>query len=582
MVDPSTSNSTTVRQTIISNLEAPRLQGVATKHFTYFLKLRELYEKQISEKNRELGLTITPTSFKASIDDSLLKIFITAEWISATAVSEITEDELTKCIKERASFKPEGNDLFRIENIIRNVKMDMSLKEAEGRVWTLQYPYVTVLEAAGMQDLPEQKPHIAIKHILKRVKPPRLRTRMKNIVEWRKDEGFEKKDFGAFMRELAKQAKKLEEELETEGSQESDTDNSETDSGATRRHGGKSGQKNKQRVGKKRSRQDEEKTASSKDSPASKKAKADLPPCLNPKCDGHHFISKCPNSSEDVKDTLRKEYRERKKAGRRNRADIPASKPTNGGVKKGSLHRFGAEIIDSHSSLFSAYFFQGAVETVVLGDQGADTNVIPMAVFQKIRKADPNCPIQALNPPHIYTGIAALASLKAAPQPKPNILLCKKQVELDVHLRIRHGTQLVLRSVTWKIADTDLDCVIIGRQVLQALGCDNKAILAAACDQHNGIINIPEALERDSNLRHAQGSGTIASLLQSGTFHSSATEGDDGLEDTNEYIDLGDDDQSVIDEGVSNLVDKAKENGMSENGIVKLANLVEKYKQVFD
>lgn len=213
----SSSTAGTVRQTIVTNLEAPRLQGVATKHFTAFLKKRELYEKQVEEKNREPGVKITATSYRASIDDSYLRIFLTAEWIKAESLDKITEEQIKDCIKKKAFYKPEEYELDRIDHLVRKVKMDMALKDAEDRVWSLHHHYLEVLEAAGMADLPTQKPHIAIKHILKRIKPYQFRQRMRSILQWRKDGDFGKKDFGAFMRVLAEQAKNLEQEKGSSG-----------------------------------------------------------------------------------------------------------------------------------------------------------------------------------------------------------------------------------------------------------------------------------------------------------------------------------------------------------------------------
>lgn len=202
----------TVKQTIVSNLEAPRLRGVSTQHFTTFLKERELYEKQLEEKNKDPGFKVSPTSYRASIDDEDLKIFITANWISASSVDEITEEELQKCVHSRAVREISENQLSLINLVVRDVKMNMNILEAEDRVWSLHRHYNCVLKNAGFADLIEKKPHIAIGHILKRVKPVELQSRMHEIIKWRRDDNFDRKDFGEFMRELAKQAKRLEDE----------------------------------------------------------------------------------------------------------------------------------------------------------------------------------------------------------------------------------------------------------------------------------------------------------------------------------------------------------------------------------
>ena len=49
---------------------------------------------------------------------------------------------------------------------------------------------------------------------------------------------------------------------------------------------------------------------------------------------------------------------------------------------------------------------------------------------------------------------------------------------------------------------------MIGRHLLQAIGFDNKSMLAAACNKHVGVINIPKSLAAISAARVTQ--GTIA------------------------------------------------------------------------
>ncbi|CAN8071777.1 unnamed protein product [Agarophyton chilense] len=558
---------------IVSNLEAPRLQSVTVRNFASFQKKRELYEKQVEENNREPGVDITPLSYEASIENYLLQIFLTAEWIKAADIKDITEEQLKSCIQTRASFNPDGNDLTRIEYVIRKVQMDMNLKEAEDRVWNLHHRYITALESEGMKELPAEKPHISIQHILKRIKPSRLRNIMKNIVRWRKEERFERKDFGVFMRELAAQAKKLDVELERDGvpksEDEKDSDSSHSSTIQADRKQGKGGKRKSHEKSRKRRRERTGEQGDSDKQGRKKKPNRDLPPCLNPECAEFLFIADCNNSTEEEKEKFRKEYYAEKKKRR--------EEATSGrhGKKKGKVNRVASERIDSHSSLFSALFCNGAVETVVLADQGSDVNLLPKSIFQGITEAAPVVKAEELVPSRVYSGISTGS-------PKQAEIECTERVSLDVQLRIRHGSKLLLRSLEWEIANADLDYVIIGRPVLQSIGCDNKAIIAAACDKNNGEINIPDALETDAKNRRAQEKGTIASIMKSGMYHSTAAEGDDGLEDTKVYIDLGEDDPQVLEDTLKTRVQEAKQNGMSAQGVQELADLLHEFKSVFD
>lgn len=195
----------------MANLEAPKLKCVSTKHFSTFVRLRDTYERDVEENNKEPGVNITPTSYKASVDRAHLKIFITAGWVTSTEVDKVTEDEIKDCIKKRAVREASGAELTRIESAISKVKMNMKILEPEDRIWNLQLHYEHVLEGAGYADLPEKKPQTAIGHILKRIRPQVLKNRMYNIVKFEKDDvsGQNKSmDFKTFMRELAKQALK--------------------------------------------------------------------------------------------------------------------------------------------------------------------------------------------------------------------------------------------------------------------------------------------------------------------------------------------------------------------------------------
>lgn len=69
---------------------------------------------------------------------------------------------------------------------------------------------------------------------------------------------------------------------------------------------------------------------------------------------------------------------------------------------------------------------------------------------------------------------------------------------MDVMLRTRHGTNLLMRGFRWMIADdAELHHVYVGHHVLAALGLNNRILLAAAADRFNGVVDFPEALKKD-------------------------------------------------------------------------------------
>lgn len=153
-----------------------------------------------------------------------------------------------------------------------------------------------------------------------------------------------------------------------------------------------------------------------------------------------------------------------------------------------------------------------------------------------------------------------------------------------MNLYIRHASKLWLREVKWKVANADFEYLIIGRPVLQSIACDNKAIPAAVCDQNDGVLNIPKALIADARKKDedVEANGTIAAMMRGVVFHSSANEGDDGLEDSNGNIDLGEDEPQEVKNALKNLVKEAEKNGMSQGGTTHLSELLMEFKSVFD
>ena len=162
-------------------------------------------------------------------------------------------------------------------------------------------------------------------------------------------------------------------------------------------------------------------------------------------------------------------------------------------------------------------------------------------------------------------------------------------------LRVRYGTNLSLRGVEWLVSDRPVGHALISRHVLCALGLDNRVLLAAATERFKGCVDVPELLERqtknDSALRKTPrntNNGSICSLLQKrnveygSTFHSHGGTEEDKLEDSDIYVDLGEDTPEELKAAFAARVDQVRENGLSEAGTVKLAALLQKHKKVFE
>lgn len=109
----------TVNEAAISFIEAPRLEGVSIRNFTKSKQQRELHEKQINEKSRQLNWDIVATSYRARIVDDELTIFIAAGWINAASINRRTEAHVDICDSERCNGMSKGKELHLVEEVVK-------------------------------------------------------------------------------------------------------------------------------------------------------------------------------------------------------------------------------------------------------------------------------------------------------------------------------------------------------------------------------------------------------------------------------------------------------------------------------
>ncbi|PXF44743.1 hypothetical protein BWQ96_05502 [Gracilariopsis chorda] len=559
----------TVRQTIIESVEAPRLRDISTEDFVLFKQKLEVYERQIAEKNAESGIQVPLKTYWNSITKPVLDIFVTACWVPVESVEDITEQHLRQCVEEPAQVNPEEYNLAQIERDLKYVRMDKNTKSnsLEMQVLRLGLKYSTTLENLGYSEFIEKQPQLAVEHVIKRVTHEQLRKRMLLTIKLRKEEGF-KKNYKAFMRELLKEAKQIDRHEAAKGLK-ARSNFSDSDDDLEHKEGPKPDCANKDRRRKKGASGS---GANGKSNAGKDKPKRDRTSCLNPVCDGHHYMNECPMTSDEDKKKLVAEYHEAKKARK------GAEKKRKGDKYKGNIGTFGGAEIEENSSLFSATFCTGAVEGIVPADQGSDINVIPPSLLTLMLEADASLQVIELDETLEYSN----ASLEAAP------LRCSRKVTSNVMLRIRHGRKMMMPGMEWLVSDGDTKYAIIRREVLSAIGLDNRTLMAAACDRHDGVLNIPKLLEKAQADAQTPIEGSIHSILQSrafehgSTYHSTGGAEEDMLEESDVYVGLGEDPKEDLEAALDGKVEKARANGLSTSGASRLTRLFKKYKQVFD
>ena len=198
----------TVRQTIVETIEARIICGIKTEDFVLFRQGREIYERRISEKNADGNTYIQLTTYCDAIPKPILRIFVLGDWVSATTIESITEEQLQDCIEGKACVNLNDYELGKIDREIRNLKMekDDPSDTLEMQVRSLCLKYTTILENCGYYDFTTTKPELAEEHILKRVSHSDLKNRMLSTIKLNKGKWFEE-NFKKFIKELAQEVK---------------------------------------------------------------------------------------------------------------------------------------------------------------------------------------------------------------------------------------------------------------------------------------------------------------------------------------------------------------------------------------
>ncbi|KAI0558756.1 hypothetical protein FGB62_188g08 [Gracilaria domingensis] len=198
-----------VQQTTVVGIEAPLLEKIDIASTAQFLRKRKKYEEQIIEKKKE-GLKINPASWKTSVTESVLETMIEAGFVKADNIDSVTDEQIKEGLRKRSKFDQDEIRVNLWERIVKDVKMDMSIHDPEGRVFDLIVQYRNALRDQGYAEATAKNPEVAIKHIRERVQRRKFQDHMEEILLIASHSGLHKKDFGAFIRRLAKEARKFE------------------------------------------------------------------------------------------------------------------------------------------------------------------------------------------------------------------------------------------------------------------------------------------------------------------------------------------------------------------------------------
>lgn len=221
-----------------------------------------------------------------------------------------------------------------------------------------------------------------------------------------------------------------------------------------------------------------------------------------------------------------------------------------------------------NSAIFKATFVKGQVEAIVLTDQGADANLIPLHLVTDIQTKAAKVHLTDLQSPAVYSGV-----------PGEHCLTCDKSVALDVYLKMRHGSSLILRNNTWHIPKRGIQTPIIGRMVLQSLGCNNREVLIAAKDRLGNEIDVAKKLSKDGN--YEESSNMTASLFGESVFYNGRHIEEDGLAGDDIHVEFGDDPPDIIKKELQQRIMEVRKAGLPKEGVRDLMDFIATHESIF-
>lgn len=174
--------------------------------------------------------------------------------------------------------------------------------------------------------------------------------------------------------------------------------------------------------------------------------------------------------------------------------------------------------------------------------------------------------------PQTYGGVLHLVGTNET-------ITCRKKIEADVRLRIRHGPRLLLRNFVWRVSDEPTDIAIIGLPLLESIECSDNKLLEAAADNNECIIDASK-LQKEHGASKVR--PKIKSLLEEAICHSAGWLDDDELGDDDVYIDMGDNPDEELVSELEKKLTKQRKMDYPKKGTVELRRILFKYNPIFD
>lgn len=155
---------------------------------------------------------------------------------------------------------------------------------------------------------------------------------------------------------------------------------------------------------------------------------------------------------------------------------------------------------------------------------------------------------------------------------------CDRMAVMNTELIIRHEKSLMLRNISWYVTSQPLSEPLLGRPIMEALGINTKELLAAACDRFDGLVDVADILNTDTDT-----DASIARIRCQWFFHSDRAIGDnlDELDEEDSCLEFGIDSDETIQQALEKMMQQAVQVGIEKDRSDRLRGILMEYRDIF-
>jgi len=175
---------------VFAPISHPILKSVDPVKVAEFLREREKYETEVSEKSKE-NSSLVAASYKVSVDQRMLKTMIFLGKLKDVApgksYNNLTSAEIETWIKsliisEDIDFNPEI-----VEQAVKTLRVNMKVSDPRARMLQYACDFFSKLDDIGYGSFKEKNPKMTVKLMAKHLYPFQLKEKVVRTLEYREE-----------------------------------------------------------------------------------------------------------------------------------------------------------------------------------------------------------------------------------------------------------------------------------------------------------------------------------------------------------------------------------------------------------